>query len=77
MFVALLLVGRLFELRSRQVAAEAIDSVTRELPALAERLESCPRPAESVTVRRDRCAPVITCGCRSATSFPPTAWSTL
>ncbi|HEY1461246.1 MAG TPA: heavy metal translocating P-type ATPase [Casimicrobiaceae bacterium] len=50
MFVALLLVGRLFELRSRQVAAEAIESVTRELPALAERLESYPRPGESAMV---------------------------
>jgi P-type Cu2+ transporter len=50
MFVALLLVGRLFELRSRQAAAEAIEAVSRELPSLAERIAAYPAPGESAMV---------------------------
>ncbi len=50
MFVALLLLARYAELRARQRAGDAIESMARDLPATAERLASYPQSMRSDTV---------------------------
>ena len=50
MFVALLLVARYCELRARQKAGEAIESIARELPQTAQRLPRYPETATEETV---------------------------
>src|SRR5437773_5844988 len=42
MFVALLLIARLFELRARQRAGDTIEAITHEVPEVAERLLDSP-----------------------------------
>jgi len=50
MFVALLLVARLVELRTRQRAADAIESIARDLPDSADRLPAYPASFAGETV---------------------------
>ena len=56
MFVALLLVARLFELRARRRAGEAIEAIARDLPESAERLvdPGDPSKTERVAARQLR-----------------------
>jgi Cu2+-exporting ATPase len=57
MFVALLLLARWVELRGRQRAGDAIEMLSRELPATAERLPGHPATSEAVTVSALSLAP--------------------
>ena len=50
MFVALLLVARLVELRARQRAGDAIESIARDLPETAERVPGYPASFTAQTV---------------------------
>ena len=50
MFVALLLVARLIELRTRQRAGDAIESIARDLPGTAERVPGYPASFTAQTV---------------------------
>jgi Cu2+-exporting ATPase len=57
MFVALLLVARYCELRARQKAGDAIESIARELPETARRLPGYPGGATEETVPAASLAP--------------------
>ena len=57
MFVALLLVARYCELRARQRAGDAIESIARELPDTAQRLPQYPGAATAETVLAASLAP--------------------
>ncbi len=70
MFVALLLVARLVELRARQRAGNAIESIARDLPDTAERVPGYPASFASETVAAAALCPGDTIRVGTGASIP-------